>query len=44
MIQFGINFARACLQVATTIASGGGLWENSGTNWEAETDKWEEIE
>ena len=42
MIQFGINFARACLQVATTIASGG-AWDSLGTKWELETDKWEEI-
>jgi len=42
MIQFGINFARSVLQVATTIV-GGGTWNNLGTNWESETDKWEEI-
>ena len=42
MLQFGVNFARACLQVATTIVRGG-LWESIGTNWESETDKWEDI-
>jgi len=43
MIQFGINLARACLQVTGSIVTGI-FWNNSGTNWESETDKWEEIE
>ena len=43
MIQFGINFARAVLQVTGSVVTGL-FWENSGTKWEAETDKWEDIE
>jgi hypothetical protein len=41
MIQFGINFARAVLQVTSSAVAV--IWESFNTNWESETDNWEEI-
>tara|TARA_R100001463_G_scaffold106838_1_gene161446 strand:- start:805 stop:936 length:132 start_codon:yes stop_codon:yes gene_type:complete len=42
MFQFGINFARACLQVASVISSAN-FWNNVSTHWEDETENWEDI-